>query len=155
MFRVITKHLLMHTCTQSKNAVNWQKLHISWIKIGVIQGQMQSDKRQSAGVSTLLCANWLEKFVCKVCFLLSSFSVCKWLWILNLNKLIMAADIKTQILLTILSSTDHIEWSSWEATLLWILLLLMKASIWCFKKVYSGPKNTNLEFVNLKHVTYT
>ena len=45
------------------------------MKIGVIRGQKQSDKRKSAGVSTLLCANWLKNCVCKVSFLLSSYSV--------------------------------------------------------------------------------
>ena len=45
------------------------------MKIGVIRGQKQSDKRKSAGVSTLLCANWLKNCVCKVIFLLSSYSV--------------------------------------------------------------------------------
>ena len=47
------------------------------MKIGVIRGQKQSDKRKSAGVSTLLCANWLKNCVCKVIFLLSSYSVRK------------------------------------------------------------------------------
>ena len=46
------------------------------MKIGVIRGQKQSNKRNSAGVSTLLCANWLKNCVCKVIFLLSSYSVC-------------------------------------------------------------------------------
>ena len=45
------------------------------MKIGVTRGQKQSDKRKSAGVSTLLCANWLKNCVCKVIFLLSSYSV--------------------------------------------------------------------------------
>ena len=45
------------------------------MKIGVIWGQKQSDKRKSAGVSTLLRANWLKNCVCKVIFLLSSYSV--------------------------------------------------------------------------------
>ena len=45
------------------------------MKIGVIRGQKQSDKRNSVGVSTLLCANWLKNCLCKVIFLLSSYSV--------------------------------------------------------------------------------
>ena len=45
------------------------------MKIGVIRGQKQPDKRNSVGVSTLLCANWLKNCVCKVIFLLSSYSV--------------------------------------------------------------------------------
>ena len=45
------------------------------MKIGVIRGQKQSDKRKSAGVSTLLWSNWLKNCVCKVIFLLSSYSV--------------------------------------------------------------------------------
>ena len=45
------------------------------MKIGVIRGQKQSDKRKSAGVSILLCANWLKNCVCQVIFLLSSYSV--------------------------------------------------------------------------------
>ena len=45
------------------------------MKIGVIRGQEQSDKRNSVGVSTLLCANWLKNCVCKAIFLLSSYSV--------------------------------------------------------------------------------
>ena len=49
------------------------------MKIGVIRGQKQSDKRNSVGVSTLLCANWLKNCVCKVIFLLSSYSVHRFL----------------------------------------------------------------------------
>ena len=45
------------------------------MKTGVIPGQKQSDKRNSVGVSNLLCANWLKNCVCKVTFLLSSYSV--------------------------------------------------------------------------------
>ena len=45
------------------------------MKTGVIRGQKQLNERNSAGMSTLLCANWLKNYVCKGIFLLSSYSV--------------------------------------------------------------------------------
>ena len=74
------------------------------MKIGVIRGQKQSDKRKSAGVSTLLCANWLKNCVCKVTFLLSSYSVLDHPILIKFRQLLVNIGIK-ELQMVYLTST--------------------------------------------------